>query len=86
MFVEIYVINISHRILTSMNGRKDGEGDEEREEDIEALREAPLEDAPVGDGVDHATLLLLQQRAVVHMVMVTEEALTRTRRKVDSDS
>ena len=39
------------RRLTRMDRREDGERDEEDEKDVEALREAALEDVPVRDAV-----------------------------------
>ena len=46
-------------MLTRIDGREDGERDKVGEKDVEALREALLEDLPVGHGVSRHELLLL---------------------------
>ncbi len=69
---------LSNRMLTRIDGREDGERDEVGEEDVEALREALLEDLPVRHGVSrHELLLLLLQQLRVLLIVIPIETLKR---------
>ena len=65
-----------HVNLTRVDCREDGERDEVCEKDVEALREALLEDLPVGHGVGrHVLLLLLLQQLRVLLIVITIKTL-----------
>ena len=65
-------------MLTRIDGREDGERDKVGEEDVKALREALLEDLPVGHGVGrHKLLFLLLQQLRVLLIVITIKTLKK---------